>query len=279
MHDGVVTEVDRCQAHVGEQVNVPGLRLMQVKCPPQGLRRGPHLSLEQVLLACDQRTAALEPDRGVVGQRGQKGGRINSQARSGGECRQGGAQHRHLQRPGPVGWSDILRGPQDDRLTGFRGADVPFQPRSEPVDVGTQDRVACIPPCVLGKYVRPARLPAEPGAHRRILQPPGAGLGFGGEFGGALPRRAGSLVAAPALRAPGDGVEVGRHAIVKALRGQGQMPRPPIKITGKALREDPMYPLLLNQGRRPINGRAHERVPKPQLRTPDPDQPGSFGHF
>ena len=136
-----------------------------------------------------------------------------------------------------------------------------------------------IPPCVLGEYVRPASLPAEPGAHRRILQPPGAGLGFGGEFGGALPRRAGGLVAAPALRAPGDSVEVGRHAIIKALRCQGQMPRPPIKIAGKALREDPMYPLLLNQGRRPINGRAHERVPEPQLRTPDPDQPGSFSHF
>jgi hypothetical protein len=40
-----------------------------------------------------------------------------------------------------------------------------------------------------------------------------------------------------------------------------------------------MYPLLLNHGRRPINGRAHEGVPKPQLRTLDPDQPGSFSRF
>jgi hypothetical protein len=36
------------------------------------LRRGPHLPLEQVLLTCDQRTAAFEPGRGVVGQGGQK---------------------------------------------------------------------------------------------------------------------------------------------------------------------------------------------------------------
>ena len=40
-----------------------------------------------------------------------------------------------------------------------------------------------------------------------------------------------------------------------------------------------MYPLLLNHGRRPIDGRAHEGVPKPQLRTPDPDQPGSLRRF
>jgi len=86
-------------------------------------------------------------------------------------------------------------------------------------------------------------------------------------------------VAAPALRAAGDSVEVGRHAIVKALRSQGQVPRPPIKIAGKALREGPMYPLLLNQGRCPIKGRAYEGVPKPQLRALDPDQPGSFSRF
>ena len=134
-------------------------------------------------------------------------------------------------------------------------------------------------PGVLCEYMRPAGLPAEPGAHRRILQTPGAGLGFQGEFGGAFPRRAGSLVAAPALRSLGDRVEVGRHALIKALRGQGQMPRPPVTITGEALREDPVHPLLLNQGRRPVDGRAHERVPKPQLRTLDPDQPGSFSRF
>jgi hypothetical protein len=127
--------------------------------------------------------------------------------------------------------------------------------------------------------VRSVCLPAEPGAHRRILQPLGAGLGFGGEFGGAFPRRAGGLVAAPALRASGDRVEVGCHAIIRALRCQGQVPCAPIKIAGKALREGPMYPLLLNQGRRPIDGRAHERVPKPQLRTPDLDQPGSFSRL
>jgi len=86
-------------------------------------------------------------------------------------------------------------------------------------------------------------------------------------------------VAAPALRAPGDRIQVGRHAIIKALRCQGQVPRPPVKITGEALREDLMYPLPVNQGRRPIYGRAHEWVPKPQFKTLDPDQPGSFGRF
>ena len=171
-----------------------------------------------------------------------------------------GGEHRH--RPGAldVDRSHVARGLQQDPVADQRRADVPIHTRTQPIQVGTQQRVGGIQTSRVGQGSGAGRLCREPRRVRGGAQSPDSGGRADGELSRARPRSRGSLVAAAGGGPFGHGIKRARHGIVRTVGGGGEVPGAPVGVAAEGVGQGPVDGATLCAGGRAVDRRTHQRV-------------------